>query len=73
MEPFTPTSIVFPGYSWTPDWDPAPVASSQLSDSQLSDSNHFVTILVARPIALIFTFITAYAVHYCYPDIFCYE
>ncbi|XP_050933826.1 GLIPR1-like protein 1 isoform X2 [Lates calcarifer] len=55
-------------YSWTPDWDPAPVASSQLSDS-----HHFVTILVARPIALIFTFITAYAVHYCYPDIFCYE
>ncbi|KAG8005766.1 GLIPR1-like protein 1 [Nibea albiflora] len=53
--------VVFTGYTWAPDWDPVQ-----------SDSN-YVNILVVRPIALILTFIAAYAVHHFYPDTFCYE
>ncbi|XP_067438491.1 GLIPR1-like protein 1 [Thunnus thynnus] len=47
-------------YNWTPDWDPV-------------KGSNYVAVLVARPIALICTFIAAYAVHYFYPDVFCYE
>ncbi|TDG96918.1 hypothetical protein EPR50_G00233980 [Perca flavescens] len=47
-------------YNWTPDWDPAL-------------ATNYATILIVRPTALIFTFITAYAVHHFYPDVFCYE
>lgn len=50
-------------YNWTPDWDSSPDTSG----------SNYVTILVVRPIALIFTFITAYAVHHFYPNVFCYE
>ncbi|XP_070785100.1 GLIPR1-like protein 1 [Enoplosus armatus] len=50
-------------YNWTPDWDPA----------LASKGSNYVTILVVRPVALIFTFITAYAVHHYFPDVFCYE
>ncbi|XP_027128063.1 GLIPR1-like protein 1 isoform X2 [Larimichthys crocea] len=50
-------------YTWAPDWDPV---------QTYSDSN-YVNILVVRPIALILTFIAAYAVHHFYPDTFCYE
>ncbi|KAG7495634.1 glioma pathoproteinsis-related 1 [Solea senegalensis] len=50
-------------YNWSPDWDPALAAP---------DSN-FVSILVVRPVALTLTFIAAFAVHYFYPDVFCYE
>ncbi|XP_040886115.1 GLIPR1-like protein 1 [Toxotes jaculatrix] len=50
-------------YNWTPDWDPALSAAGA----------NYVVILVVRPIALMFTFIAAYAVHYFYPDVFCYE
>ncbi|XP_040005866.1 glioma pathogenesis-related protein 1 isoform X2 [Xiphias gladius] len=45
-------------YYWTPDWD---------------HGLSYVTILIVRPIALIVTFITGYAVHYFYPNAFCYE
>ncbi|KAM8909124.1 GLIPR1-like protein 1 isoform 2-T3 [Spinachia spinachia] len=47
-------------YNWTPDWD-------------TTNPINYVTILVARPIALIFTFIAAYAVGHFYPNVFCYE
>ncbi|XP_051248706.1 GLIPR1-like protein 1 [Dicentrarchus labrax] len=50
-------------YNWSPDWDPAVAVSG----------SNYVSILIARPIALIFTFITAYVVHHFYPDVFCYE
>ncbi|XP_075932134.1 GLIPR1-like protein 1 [Anarhichas minor] len=50
-------------YNWTPDWDPAPATSGF----------NYETILVARPIALIVTFIAAYAVRHFYPEVFCYE
>ncbi|KAL6117082.1 glipr1 [Pungitius sinensis] len=49
-------------YNWTPDWDPAP-----------TNPINYAIILVARPIALIFTFIAAYAVAHFYPEVFCYE
>ncbi|XP_077957212.1 GLIPR1-like protein 1 [Gasterosteus aculeatus] len=49
-------------YNWTPDWDPAP-----------TNPINYVTILVARPIGLIATFIAAYAVGHLYPNVFCYE
>ncbi|XP_022604712.1 glioma pathogenesis-related protein 1 isoform X3 [Seriola dumerili] len=52
-------------YSWTPDWDPSLAATYT--------GSNYVTILVVRPIGLIFTFITAYAVRHYYPDVFCYE
>ncbi|XP_059182137.1 GLIPR1-like protein 1 [Centropristis striata] len=45
-------------YSWTPAWDSA---------------SNYGLILAVRPIALIFTFITAYVVRHFYPDVFCYE
>ncbi|KAM4523075.1 GLIPR1-like protein 1 [Fundulus diaphanus] len=48
-------------YSWTPAWDPA------------APNNNFVDILIVRPIALVLTCISAYAVQYFYPDVFCYE
>ncbi|MED6239087.1 hypothetical protein ATANTOWER_001628 [Ataeniobius toweri] len=48
-------------YNWTPDWDPA------------SRSNNFADVLIVRPVVLILTCISAYAVHYLYPDVFCYE
>ncbi|XP_028427148.1 LOW QUALITY PROTEIN: glioma pathogenesis-related protein 1-like [Perca flavescens] len=51
------------GYNWTPDWDPALATSG----------SNYATILIVRPTALIFTFITAYAIHHFYPDVFCYE
>ncbi|XP_032363999.1 GLIPR1-like protein 1 [Etheostoma spectabile] len=50
-------------YNWTPDWDAAPATRG----------SDYVIILVVRPTALLFTFITAYAVHHFYPDVFCYE
>ncbi|XP_042367146.1 GLIPR1-like protein 1 [Plectropomus leopardus] len=50
-------------YNWTPDW----------ASAQANSGSNYVTILVVRPIALIFTFITAYAVRHFYPDVFCYE
>ncbi|KAM9704731.1 GLIPR1-like protein 1 [Menidia menidia] len=50
-------------YNWEPDWDPANTAN---------DSS-YVVVLIARPIALILTFIAAYAVCYFYPNVFCYE
>uniref|UniRef100_A0A3Q4GGY8 SCP domain-containing protein n=1 Tax=Neolamprologus brichardi TaxID=32507 RepID=A0A3Q4GGY8_NEOBR len=56
------TIFAFPGYNWSPDWD--------TSDTSSSTS---VSILIARPVALSFTFIAAYLVHYFYPDVFCYE
>ncbi|XP_026182866.1 glioma pathogenesis-related protein 1 [Mastacembelus armatus] len=49
-------------YNWTPDWDSSPAHASS-----------YVTILIVRPVALIFTFITAYIVHYTYPNVFFYE
>ncbi|XP_044042929.1 GLIPR1-like protein 1 isoform X2 [Siniperca chuatsi] len=54
-------------YNWTPDWDPAQ------DPTQSTSGSNYVTILAVRPVALIFTFITAYAVHHFYPDVFCYE
>lgn len=59
----TNADFFFPGYNWTPDWDPA---------VSVSDSN-YVAILVVRPIALISTFVAAYAVHCYYPNVFFYE
>ncbi|KAF1372601.1 hypothetical protein PFLUV_G00267500 [Perca fluviatilis] len=50
-------------YNWTPDWDPALATSG----------SNYATILIVRSTGLIFTFITAYAVHHFYPDVFCYE
>ncbi|XP_063357391.1 GLIPR1-like protein 1 isoform X1 [Pelmatolapia mariae] len=49
-------------YNWSPDWDTSATSSSSS-----------VSILITRPVALSFTFITAYVVHYFYPDVFCYE
>lgn len=57
----SPERDIQKSYNWTPDWDPA------------SLNNNFVDILIVRPIFLILTFISAYAVHYFYPDVFCYE
>ncbi|XP_070848598.1 glioma pathogenesis-related protein 1 [Chaetodon trifascialis] len=57
-------------YNWTPDWDPA-LATSH-SNYVVRGSN-YVIILVVRPIALLLTFIAAYAVRYFYPHVFCYE
>ncbi|XP_038155704.1 GLIPR1-like protein 1 [Cyprinodon tularosa] len=48
-------------YSWTPDWDPD------------NFSKNFKVILIVRPIFLILICISAYAVRYFYPDVFCYE
>ncbi|KAM9327573.1 GLIPR1-like protein 1 [Pholidichthys leucotaenia] len=48
-------------YNWTPAWDPE------------SSDKEYLSILIARPIGLIFTFITAFIVHYFYTDVFCYE
>ncbi|XP_063761776.1 glioma pathogenesis-related protein 1 isoform X2 [Eleginops maclovinus] len=45
-------------YTWSPDWDPA--------------NSDYVPVIV-RPLALVFTFIVALAVHYFYPNVFCYE
>ncbi|XP_038595080.1 GLIPR1-like protein 1 isoform X2 [Micropterus salmoides] len=53
-------------YNWTPDWDP-------VTGSPATSDSNYVSILVARPIGIIFTFITAYAVHHFYPDVFFYE
>ncbi|XP_023264503.1 glioma pathogenesis-related protein 1 [Seriola lalandi dorsalis] len=58
-------------YSWTPYWDPTPDRDPSLDATHTGSS--YVTILVVRPVGLIFTFITAYAVHHYYPDVFCYE
>ncbi|XP_069569287.1 GLIPR1-like protein 1 [Brachyistius frenatus] len=49
-------------YDWTPDWDTAP-----------SGGSNCAPILVIRPVALLLTFLAAYAVRYFYPDVFCYE
>ncbi|XP_068442975.1 glioma pathogenesis-related protein 1 isoform X2 [Clinocottus analis] len=49
-------------YNWSPDWDPV-----------LEPRFSYLPILVSRPVALILTFIAAYAVRYFYPDVFCYE
>ncbi|KAK2858716.1 hypothetical protein Q5P01_003336 [Channa striata] len=54
-------------YNWAPDWDPT--AADGKSPAGLS----YVTILIVRPVAIFFTFITAYVVHYKYPNVFCYE
>ncbi|XP_074554786.1 glioma pathogenesis-related protein 1 [Halichoeres trimaculatus] len=44
------------------------------STERTSESgSNYVAVLVVRPIALILTFIAAYAVKHFYPDIFCYE
>ncbi|XP_068163325.1 glioma pathogenesis-related protein 1 [Antennarius striatus] len=51
------------GRNRTSDRDPALAAS---------DSD-YLPVVVVRPIALLLTFITAYAVHHFYPDVFCYE
>ncbi|XP_041833860.1 GLIPR1-like protein 1 [Melanotaenia boesemani] len=50
-------------YNWAPDWDPALTTSG----------SDYATVLITRPIALIFTFTAAYIVRYFYPNIFCYE
>lgn len=55
-------------YNWIPDW--ASVASGSGS---VAGGSSYVPVVVVRPIALIFTFITAYAVRYFYPSVFCYE
>ncbi|XP_073337023.1 GLIPR1-like protein 1 [Pagrus major] len=55
-------------YNWTPDWDPAKVNSDNAAEG-----SSYVAVLVVRPIALIATFIAAYAVRHFYPDVFCYE
>ncbi|XP_029017740.1 glioma pathogenesis-related protein 1 [Betta splendens] len=49
-------------YDWTPDWAPSH-----------SGRANYVAILITRPIALLFTIVTAHAVHYKYPNVFCYE
>ncbi|XP_062299339.1 GLIPR1-like protein 1 isoform X2 [Scomber scombrus] len=53
-------------YNWSPDLDLSEAAPE-------NRGSNYVTVLVARPIALICTFIAAYVVHYFYPDMFCYE
>ncbi|CAK6959971.1 GLIPR1-like protein 1 [Scomber scombrus] len=53
-------------YNWSPDLDRSEAAPE-------NRGSNYVTVLVARPIALICTFIAAYVVHYFYPDMFCYE
>lgn len=55
-------------YNWSPDWD-----RSEAAPENHTPSSNYVAVLVARPIALICTFIAAYVVHYFYPDMFCYE
>ncbi|XP_054911381.1 GLIPR1-like protein 1 isoform X2 [Poeciliopsis prolifica] len=54
-------------YNWSPRWD---TASSR---SSAAPRNSFLDILIVRPIALVLTPIAAYAVHYFYPNLFCYE
>ncbi|XP_033987449.1 GLIPR1-like protein 1 [Trematomus bernacchii] len=48
-------------YGWTPDWDPA------------LSKRGYVPGLIVRPLALVFTFIAAFAVHHFYPNVFFYE
>ncbi|XP_047431800.1 GLIPR1-like protein 1 [Mugil cephalus] len=67
-------------YNWTPDWDTDETQKWDLRSTQNQDlrstqntDSSYRNILIIRPIALIFTFITAYAVRYLYPDVFCYE
>lgn len=67
-KPLSLTSFMFTGYSWTPDWDPA-----KGNDGNAAYHSSYVRVLVVRPIALIATFIAAYAVRHFYPDVFCYE
>lgn len=67
-KPLGLTSFMFTGYSWTPDWDPA-----KGNDGKAADRSSYVAVLVVRPIALIATFMAAYAVRHFYPDVFCYE
>ncbi|XP_029317749.1 GLIPR1-like protein 1 isoform X2 [Cottoperca gobio] len=50
-------------YSWSPDWDTASAPRGF----------NYVSILIVRPIAIIFTFITVYVVRHFYPNVFCYE
>ncbi|KAK2883300.1 GLIPR1-like protein 1 [Channa argus] len=59
-------------YNWTPDWDttaPTPTAPTPTT----SLPGRYVTILIVRPLALFFTFITAYAIKFKFPNVFCYE
>lgn len=77
-KPLNLTSFMFTGYSWTPDWDPAKgndgnAADGNAADRNAADRSSYVRVLVVRPIALIATFIAAYAVRHFYPDVFCYE
>ncbi|TMS02573.1 GLIPR1-like protein 1 [Larimichthys crocea] len=62
-------------YTWAPDWAPgwAPDWAPDWDPVQTYSDSNYVNILVVRPIALILTFIAAYAVHHFYPDTFCYE
>ncbi|XP_017294216.1 GLIPR1-like protein 1 [Kryptolebias marmoratus] len=50
-------------YNWSPDWVPR---------TGHRDSDYWI-ILVVRSVGVILIFSAAYAVHYFYPDIFCYE
>ncbi|XP_043964752.1 GLIPR1-like protein 1 [Gambusia affinis] len=54
-------------YNWAPRWDTASLKSSA------APYNSFLDILIMRPIALILICIPVYAVHYCYPNLLCYE
>lgn len=82
-KPLSLTSFMFTGYSWTPDWDPAKgndgnaadgnAANGNAANGNAADRSSYVRVLVVRPIALIATFIAAYAVRHFYPDVFCYE
>ncbi|XP_054911673.1 glioma pathogenesis-related protein 1-like [Poeciliopsis prolifica] len=58
-------------YNWAPDWDSASLTS--LTSTSAPTNNIFLDILIVRPIALVLTCIAAYAVHYFYPNLFCYE
>lgn len=60
----SPERDALKSYNWSPDWAASPSSAT---------SSYSFTILAVRPVALVFTFITAYAVHHFYPDVFCYE
>ncbi|XP_070709994.1 glioma pathogenesis-related protein 1 [Pempheris klunzingeri] len=43
------------------------------NSNYVAGGTNYVAILIVRPLGVIFTFITAYAVRHFYPDVFCYE
>ncbi|XP_062239146.1 glioma pathogenesis-related protein 1 [Platichthys flesus] len=51
----------------------SPVGAPEVAPASASHYPDYLNILIVRPMGLLLTFITAFALHYRYPDVFCYE